>query len=481
MNKLYIYSCLALCGTIITLNACNKQLSAPPQNSKVDNNTILDQATAQIALNGVYYNFAAANPVKNGWQDHQTIPSRLAGYMASGFAPGGYDLNQNAEVQVNLPYWNECYGLLNAANGVINGVRALPDIKFAKGRKAGIIGEASFLRAYGHYRLLSYYAEWNDINSKYGVLLRDQLSNLGNIPKARSNVKESYDFILKDLDTAIADAPATNPNYYATRSAARVLKMRVLMMRGGAGDYTNILQLADAVMADTSFALEANAEDIFHNKGLDSKEVILGLKPQAQQTMDYYSKSHQYYPGASSLYVATQSLKDLYANDPREAWIVGDTNTNSAIISFYFTKFYVPKTDVSDVSETDYAIRLTEVYLLKAEAIIRSGGNLEDARQLIHTIQSKAGITATANNSNYLAVEAATTADALLVETYKEVARSLVGEDGLEWLALLRLPFATVQMIKPTITTKAQYVFPIPHNEFLYNPIIGDQNPGYNK
>lgn len=478
MNKLYSY--LALCVTIVTLNACSKQLSAPPENAKVEDNTILDQSTAQIALNGVYYTFANATATKNGWQVHQIIPAELTGYMEYGYGPGGYDNNDNSEV--TLPFWNEEYVLINAANGLINGVEALPDIKFTNGRKAQMLGEARFLRAYGHYRILTYYAQWYDISSKYGVLLRDELSNLGNIPKARSTVKDSYDFILADLDTAIADGPSTNPNYYATRWAAMVLKMRVLMMRGGSGDYATVIQLADSVILNSSYTLEANAVDIFHTKGLSSKEVILGLVPQALQTADYYSKSAQYYPGASALYVATSALKTLYANDPRLAWMVGAANpSSSSPNSFYFTKFFVPGSAVSTVSETDYAIRLTEVYLLKAEAIVRSGGNLADARTLLHTIQSKASITATTNNTNYLAVEGAITSDSLLIETYKEEARSLVGEDGLEWMALLRLPLATVEQIKPTITNQAQYIFGIPHEEFLYNPIIGDQNPGYNK
>lgn len=478
MNKLYSY--LVLCVAILALNACSKQLSAPPQNSKVQDNTILDQSTAQIALNGAYYNFANATAIKNGWQYHQTTPAEFSGWMQYGYGTNNYDQNDNGSI--SLPDWNEEYTLINAANGVISGVGALPDIKFINGRKAGIIAEARFLRAYGHYRLLIWYAQWYDITSKYGVLLRDELSSLSNIPKARSNVKDSYDFILNDLETAIADGPSTNPNYYATRWAAMALKMRVLMMRGASGDYATVMQLADSVILNSSYTLEANAVDIFHSKGLASKEVILGLVPQALQTADYYSKSAQYYPGASALYVASLALKNLYANDPRQSWMVGAANPYAGSPNtFYFTKFFVPGSVVSTVSETDYAIRLTEVYLMKAEAIVRSGGILGDARTLLHTIQSKAGITATTNNTNYLAVEAAVTPDSLLMETYREEVRSLVGEDGMEWLALLRLPFATVTQLRPTITNQIQYIFAIPHDEFLYNPIIGDQNPGYNK
>jgi hypothetical protein len=59
--------------------------------------------------------------------------------------------------------------------------------------------------------------------------------------------------------------------------------------------------------------------------------------------------------------------------------------------------------------------------------------------------------------------------------------KSLVAEDGLEWMAMLRMPFETVKQIKPTITSQIQYILPVPLDEFKYNPSFGDQNPGYSK
>ena len=38
--------------------ACEDQLNALPGQSKVEGNVILDQKTAEVALNGVYYRFA---------------------------------------------------------------------------------------------------------------------------------------------------------------------------------------------------------------------------------------------------------------------------------------------------------------------------------------------------------------------------------------------------------------------------------------
>jgi hypothetical protein len=113
------------------------------------------------------------------------------------------------------------------------------------------------------------------------------------------------------------------------------------------------------------------------------------------------------------------------------------------------------------------------VYLLKAEAIIRSGGTLEDARVILRNVMSHGGMT------DYTTINNATTADQLLLQSYYETARSLVGEDGQEWMALLRLPFATVQQLKPTINVQTKYILPAPISEHKNNPAFGDQNPGY--
>ncbi|WP_207531793.1 RagB/SusD family nutrient uptake outer membrane protein [Desertivirga arenae] len=466
---------LLLTGSI----GCESELSAPPKNAKVEGNTILDQATSQIALNGAYYNFANATATRANWQQHQLLPATLAGYLGYGLGTGKLEENRN-ETAASY-YWDESYKAINAANGVISGVELLPDNKFTGSKKKEILAEAKFIRAYSHFKLLSFYGEWFNQNSTKGVLLRDKLSTLENVQKKRSTVKESYDFILSDLDEAISNAPDINPNHYATKWAAMALKMRVLINRGSASDYETVIALADQIIDSGKYQLETNYQDIFRKNGLASKEVILGIKPQASQASDNYSKSRQYWPGASALYVAKKALKDLYFGDPRGSWIIGSPNPYSTYSpnTNYFTKYQQEGLSASVLSETDYAIRLSEVYLLKAEAIVRSGGSLTSARSLLHLVQSKSGIMATTNNIPYLAAEAADTADKLLMELYKETAKNLVAEDGSEWMALLRLPFNLLRQLRPTITSQNQFILPVPVTEFINNPAFGEQNSGY--
>lgn len=467
---------IAFGAAFLLMASCTKELGKLPENAKVDGNTILDQHTAQIALNGVYYRFANVQSDNNNttWQEHEVEPSMYAGFMGYGYGADDAEDNLYSNSSFANPYWTEAYDVVNAANGVIQGVSGLPDNKFTGTRKTEIIGEAKFLRAYSNFKLLSYYGQWFDLGSKYGILLRSDFVTVNNISKARSSVQESYDSIFADVDDAIAHAPATGADYYVSRYAAMALKMRILLSHGQAADFTTAITLADSIIAHGGYTLEANIKDLFYLKGLASKEVILGIQPEASQELYYYNVSSQYWPGHSSLYVAKGALKSLLAGDPRGSWMIGDANPY-ANDTYYFLKYIAQGTTSTQVSETAYAFRLSEVYLLKAEAIVRSGGNLADARAILQLIQSHAGVT------DFTPINNATTADAMRNQVCLEIQRSLVGEDGQDWMALARLPMATIKQVRPTIKDPIQLVLPVPHTEFVYNPGFGEQNPGYQR
>lgn len=81
-------------------------------------------------------------------------------------------------------------------------------------------------------------------------MLRDELSTISNIAKPRSTVKDSYDFILADLNDAIVNGPEEKSRVYVTKWAAMALKMRVLMSRGKAADYTTLIGLSDKIVTE---------------------------------------------------------------------------------------------------------------------------------------------------------------------------------------------------------------------------------------
>jgi len=99
---------------------------------------------------------------------------------------------------------------------------------------------------------------------------------------------------------------------------------------------------------------------------------------------------------------------------------------------------------------------------------------MNDAKTLLKEVMQHAGFT------DYSEVDAAGSSEDLQLLIVKEEMKNFVGEAGQDWLAVRRLPFATLQQLIPTIQSKTQLVLPIPQDEMKRNSALnGMQNPGY--
>jgi hypothetical protein len=455
--------------------ACNKELNVYPTTSEVDGNVIVDTKSASTVLNGVYYRFADAGADNNGvpsveWTDvNEDLPSELSGMLTNSSGDDG-TLSFTLDSKSGEPgqEWNYGYNLVNAANGFLKNVDPVTSIPAAT--KKQMEAEAYFLRAFGDEQLLLYFGQYSDPTSKYGIILRDQFVNINNINLPRSTVAATYTSILADLNTAIAGLPSLNSEIYYTNSwTAKLLEAQVLINRGASGDYAQVIALTNDIITNGPFTLEANLKDIFWTKGFSSSEVMLGVQPYPNETYKY--QDNQYY----LQYPASDTLISFLQNDPRNQWVYETGN------SAYFgplpelTKYYSGNPiniAQTTLSEYCYAFRLTEAYLLEAEAITESGGNLATAKTLLETVESHAGIT------NFSDITAANTAAELQLLVVKEEMKNFVAENGQDWFALRRLPFATIQTIQPAIKSQSVLIFPIPNTEITTNG-QAIQNPGY--
>ncbi|QEM11757.1 RagB/SusD family nutrient uptake outer membrane protein [Mucilaginibacter rubeus] len=460
--------------------ACKKELDVYPTTSEVDGNVIIDTKSAATVLNGVYYRFANAGADYNNipsvkWIDvSESFPSELAGSLKnSGGDDQIYSLSYNAATPGIDRVWNYAYLLVNAANGFIKNITPVSSIPAAV--KTEMLAEAKFLRAFGDTELLLYYGEYNNPNSKYGIMLRDEFVNSANINLPRSTVAASYAAILADLDAAISGLPSQNTqNVYACAAAAKLLKARLLINRGGQDDYAQVISLADDVISNGPFDLENNTKDIFLLKGFSSKEVILAIQPFTNE--NYKFNTNQYY----GQFPVSTTFVDLLNNDPRSQWVYKD-DQKGTIYGYYYgnineiTKYYsgpVNPAVKTSLSENGYAFRLSEAYLLEAEALTLSGGSLSQAKILLKTVQGRAGVT------DFTAVDNTAAAAELQLLVVKEEIKSFFAENGADWFALRRLPLTAAQTIQPSLKTVAQFILPVPQSEIIANNQM-IQNPGY--
>lgn len=126
-------------------------------------------------------------------------------------------------------YWSDGYQVIRNANYLIEKLPAYVGI--LTGAEEWI-AEAKFIRAYVYFQLVKRYGGV-PIIEKPQMLEGDESS----LWVARSSHEASYDFILSDLDYAIANMPAKSAAGRANKYVAAALKSRVAVFAGSTARY----------------------------------------------------------------------------------------------------------------------------------------------------------------------------------------------------------------------------------------------------
>ena len=159
------------------------------------------------------------------------------------------------------------FGTVRRCNLIIEKVAASP---IDEKSKTELIAEGKMLRAMTYY----YQAKHTGRVIWVGrVLTEEDDFNLG----LTSTIKESYDYILKDLDDAIAGLPTESKAGRLNKNAALALKSEVCLTAAAyTGEKALFQQAIDAVDAIQGYTLDSNYEGMFNqDEAYSSPEIIL--------------------------------------------------------------------------------------------------------------------------------------------------------------------------------------------------------------
>ncbi|MGO4291578.1 RagB/SusD family nutrient uptake outer membrane protein [Chitinophaga sp. RAB17] len=166
---------------------------------------------------------------------------------------GGHTSEKTEQIDRNADEGWGAFDNIRRVNMVLKNIPASP---FTAPQKNTFMGEAYFLRA----------AIYSNLAFRFGgvQLVKDVLTVESDFNIGRSSLKETYDFILSDLDAAVNLLPQTNERGRAAKGAAYALKMRVALQ---AGAYLNDKSYYTAVRAagDKLFALAQYNLDSYSN------------------------------------------------------------------------------------------------------------------------------------------------------------------------------------------------------------------------
>lgn len=244
-----------------------------------------------------------------------------------------------------------------------------------------IMAEALFIRAITHFQICLVYAHnytYTTDASHLGVPVIRYIPAL-NATISRNSVQEVYSAIIEDLNSAIGyfSDDWNTSRYYASKTAARALLARVYLYMGNwsaAADYaTAVIQTSELSLTPAEKywkMFESNVE-----LGKEAIFRINGFKQSTGLPSLYYYESPDARPA--------ETFKTLYGTDDvRDAFScsINAKTYTELVLKYTFTDDSVTDKELRYCNP--FILRLSEMYLIRAEALNNSGRNNEAAEDL---------------------------------------------------------------------------------------------------
>lgn len=431
-----------------------------PSNQLTKDLIFQDASLARAAMAGVYSSFDRSGFL-SGTSSGAAVflgayADELVSYQVSGTDISNcYQLSVTPQANTAKTLWSATYAQIYAINSIIEGLEKSPAIDLST--KNQLRGEALFLRALLHVYLAGVYGDLPYIEST------DYLVN-GSAGKIAEEM--IYEKAQADLAAAVNLLPETAPagdRVKPTRIAAYALMARIAMFRK---DWGTVVSNAGKVISTPGYKIEADVQKAFL-KG--SSGTIWALRPATAQGNTSNGSLHVLVSAPPRIISLTPNLVGSFeANDLRRQHWVGEIRDSSQK-AYYFTYKYRQRTVTTASMEYSVLMRLEEVYLLRAEALI----NLQqftEARSDINKIRSRAGLPDISAN----------TKDELLKIVLSERRHELFTEMGHRFFDLKHFGVLDTEMLKSKLNWQSKFrVFPLPESELLINPNLNPQNEGY--
>ncbi len=242
---------------------------------------------AQSGLTAVYSELEARSNFWDGWQEGRSVVE----YFRSDYALPGPDATNyghwmsifnfnytNGHTFLNV-LWTTNYKGLNFANQVITKVGEMTSEQISDEEKKQIIGEATFLRGYYHFKLLTLFEQ---------IVVRTEMISQESIDKALSSRKETWDVIIKDFQDAetMLGIVGNTPAGRATKGAALAYLGKAYMHKAGDATSSDGADFGNAAAAFKkivdgnvgTYDLDPNFLSLFNGENENNQESIFELQ-----------------------------------------------------------------------------------------------------------------------------------------------------------------------------------------------------------
>ncbi|WP_298710040.1 RagB/SusD family nutrient uptake outer membrane protein [Chitinophaga sp.] len=473
-----IYALLA--GTMV-LSSCGKDfLTLEPQQNTEVSVAIRDLQGMRAALNGLYSTLQSASyygRTASILPDLMSDNAQIAVSNSNRYLAQDQYVTASNDAQVS-GLWNNLYVVVANANLLIEKGEALQLPVADTAEQRYLLGEAYALRALAYFDLARFFSQpynYTADASHLGapIVLRSSTTKEGVLSPSRNTVKQTYDQVIADLQTAIVKLnrrTSTTVRARFNQYGAKALLSRVYLYTG---EWEKVIPLCNDVLAAGASAYSLIPASTLLGDFLkqNNPEVIFEVANTATDYNTTDALGYFYDQAGYGDMLATAGLYNSYtATDVRRGFITrgrrGSDNP-AHIVGKYTRK---PEENVK-------LIRLAEVYLNRAEAYAQLG-EWENAVDDANVTIARADSDPASLLPNTLTGEPLI--EAVLAERRKELAF-----EGQRLFDLTRYKKSFGKIRRGGATINVTYpmnkaILPIPLREMDANRgLTGQQNPGY--
>ena len=503
--KRIIISLMASLALMGTTSSCKGFLETEPATAIKTNKALKEHSLLQAAVHGLYDELQGSSSSTSYYAQSFTIMGDVRGddmqCPTVGSRGNAYYKMDYTRHNIYGPWYN-VYSVIRGANRLLQMCDNLKQGASESSLKeiANAKAQAQAIRALCYFDLCRVYAvpyTYSNGGTALGVPLVMSVLENSAMP-GRNTLKECYDFIIKELNEAIASNALEPTSYgYISQSAAKALLGRVYLYKGDKESNAQALKLSKEVIESNLYQLATDPdayEQIWSESS--SKEMIFSIVNfDSKDWADREGLGYVLHVDGYFNAFITKKFYDEMMEDPDDIrwnvlWESKGSRAEEVVKNLpdanpdmkMFIGKYPGKAALKDMRTNDIpVIRLAEVYLNAAEAAFKLGDK-PTALKYLNVIVKRANPTKSVAES-----------DLTLERILKERAKELVGE-GHRFYDLMRNDLRCERFYKGKAGwhgallpesrsfdhTYYRVILPIPESELNANATLkSQQNPGY--
>lgn len=437
------------------LTSCEKLIETELPGNQMDTSLVFsDVQTAYAALSGLYAGLWDSSPLS------ADMSGQLLGYYTDDldyFSLNNTplaDLFLNQQMDNNtsvLNYWTAAYQKIYVANALLEGVERSAGLK--EEDKKRLTGEVLLIRSVLLLHLVQVYGD-----IPYPVTSDYQINK--SLPKrAQTEVLQTLEADITKAVDLLEDPYRNAERIFVNRKAAQVYLAKTLLLQQKWAAAEAVLK---EVVASPLYTFQPDLAKVFEKAG---KHIIWQLKP--KNATDATKEAILFYfTGAPTGPALSSSLVSAFSpTDQRKAqWMIA---VQAGGNTWYRANKYKNRT--ANTTEYSVVVRLEEVYLMLAEALVQQNKTTE-ALPYVNATRVRAGLAA---------LQQPLSPEALKTEILGEYRREFLTEMGNRFFSLKRMGrLGDLMTTKPNWKPRDER-WPVPQKELLLNPALKPQNDGY--